>query len=459
MNSKQVLIALDEIANTSSKKEKETLVKKYAQDELFVRVLKAAYNPFYVYGIIPTKSDDDFADPGELMFDEMDTENFLQQLINRELTGNAARDALQKQLSCLDAQSGKLLIRILRKDLRAGFGESTINKAVQDLIPVFPYMRCSLPKDAKIDEWNWEKGILSQEKADGMFANGTNLPSGFIFSSRQGTPIPMDEFAEIKAFAEQHLESNYQYHGELLVERNGEVLAREIGNGILNSVAKGGSFGEGERPIYVVWDLIPLSEVKAKGKFDVIYAARFKAIHKMLVEATSNNGSIRLIQTRMAKSKEAAYAHFFELTRQGKEGTIIKQPTMTWKDGTSKGQVKLKVEAPCELEVTAINLGKVGSKNEGRAGALRCKSACGELEVDVAVKNESMRDEIDKDHSEWVGKIVTVVFNQILNPSQSNDKHSLFLPRLADDTYRSDKSVADNLGRIKNQFNNIVTGA
>lgn len=453
MNSKEVLIALDKVAETASKNAKQELMNGFIVDEAFKQACKLAYDPFCIFGIQPTKADEAI-EPGELFFDENETLPFLQDLMDRKLTGNAAREALQKQLGTLSKDSGDLLIRILRKDLRAGFSENTINKACKDLIPVFPYMRCSLPKEAKIDEWEWTKGVISQEKADGMFANGNRIKGTLYFASRQGSPFPMDEFGELVAESVRFLRENFQYHGELLVERDGEILPREIGNGILNSVLKGGKFGENEKPVYMIWDLIPINAVKSKGQYVAPYLNRLKDIR----DSVKNCQFIRMIPTKVVTSKAAAYEHFFEFTRAGKEGTVIKKPTMIWKDGTSKDQVKLKVEAPCELEIYDVAEGKVGSKNEGLAGALRCKSADGKLLVDVAVKNEKMRKEIDKDREHWKGKIVTVVFNSILSPSASNDDYSLFLPRLAEDTYRTDKSNADDLARIQAQFDNIISG-
>lgn len=453
MNSKEVLIALDQIAATSSKNEKQALVNSHIEDDTFKAVCKLAYDPFMIYGIQPTKEHEGIV-PGELFFDENDTFEFLQNLVDRNLTGNAAKEALEKQLRTLSKESGELLIRILRKDLRAGFSDSTINKACADLIPVFPYMRCSLPKEAKIEEWNWEKGVISQEKADGMFVNGNRIKGTLFFSSRQGSPFPMDAFGDLIEESKRYLRENFQYHGELMVVRDGAVLAREIGNGILNSVLKGGSFGEGERPIYVIWDFIPINAVKAKGQYNTPYLNRLKDIR----DSVKDCQHIRMIETKVVTSMKAAYDHFFSITKQGKEGTVIKKPEMIWKDGTSKDQVKLKIEAPCELEIYDIADGKVGSKNEGLPGALRCQSACGKLKVDVAVKNEKMRKEIEKDRTLWKGKVVTVVFNQLLSPSASNDDYSLFLPRLAEDTYRNDKSEADSLERITEQFNNIITG-
>lgn len=453
MNSKDVLIALNKIAENPSKNDKQALVSDYVKHDTFKAVCKLAYDPFMIFGILPTKAHEQI-EPGELFFDENETMSFLQDLMDRKLTGNAAKEALEKQLRTLSAESAELLIRILRKDLRAGFSESTINKATADLIPVFPYMRCSLPKEVKFEDWEWSKGVISQEKADGMFANGNRIKGTLYFSSRQGSPFPMDEFADLIEEAKSHLHENFQYHGELMVERNGKVLPREIGNGILNSVLKGGKFGEGERPIYCIWDLIPISAVKSKGRYDVPYLSRLKDIR----DTTKDCKSIRMIETKVVTSLKSAYDHFFALTEQGKEGTVAKKPTMIWKDGTSKDQVKLKVEAPCELEIYDIANGKIGSKNEGLPGALCCQSSCGSLKVDVTVKNEKMRKEIEKDREHWKGKIVTVIFNQILKPSASNDDYSLFLPRLAEDVYRTDKSEADSLERIQEQFDNIITG-
>ncbi|RRR12931.1 DNA ligase, partial [Enterobacter hormaechei] len=105
--------------------------------------------------------------------------------------------------------------------------------------------------------------------------------------------------------------------------------------------------------------------------------------------------------THVVHSLSETYDHFFNVLMQGKEGLVIKHPEGHWRDGTSKHQVKLKLDADCELEVVSINPGKVGSKNQGRAGALHCKSACGQVIVDVAIKNEKMRDEVDANPSDW----------------------------------------------------------
>ena len=68
--------------------------------------------------------------------------------------------------------------------------------------------------------------------------------------------------------------------------------------------------------------------------------------------------------------------------------------------------------------------------------------------MNVTVKNEKMRDTIDANPKDWNGKIVTVRSNDVMMSDNVNNKHSLFLPRLVEDTYRIDKSEADSYDKI-----------
>lgn len=58
-----------------------------------------------------------------------------------------------------------------------------------------------------------------------------------------------------------------------------------------------------------------------------------------------------------------------------------------------------------------------------------------------------MRDSVDANPAHWIGGIIGVVANDIETPSESNDTHSLFLPRMAEDCLR-DKTVADDLEHV-----------
>lgn len=443
MTSDDILTLIDQIAATPGKNDKIAMVTGGAQLPEFVRVLEYAYNPFKRYRMIklPAKTH-----VGMKQFDD-GTWQILDRLISRELTGDRAWNEVMCELDCLTAESADLLGRIIRKDMKAGFSESTCNKAVKKLIPEFPYMRCSLPKDTDLAVWPWGEGVFSQEKADGMFANIDHEECGLVrITSRQGSEFPIEKFEAMTNDIRARLTAGYQNHGEIIVLRDGVVCKRQDGNGVLNGVLKGGDFLPNEVPVYLVWDQIPLSAVVPKGKYKVNYRRR---ITSLLQQLKTNDGLVRLIPTRIVRSLKEAYAHAVEMMKAGKEGSVIKHPAATWKDGTSNEQIKIKLEFEVDLKIVAIVPGKAHGKNAGRAGSITCRSACGMLLVDVTVKNEAVRDHIDANPDEWIDQIIAVTANDIMEPGQSSDVYSLYLPRMAEASYRDDKIEADSLIRIK----------
>lgn len=468
-NSDTVFDTIDLISERPSKNDKLDLLKAASTQESFVRVLNFAYNPFKTYGIAK-RPEIDIGANGFGVF-ENETWDILNMLIGRTLSGNAAIEAVRGEMTRLSMKSSELFWRIIKKDLRAGFSESSINKVVKGLIPTFPYMRCTLPKDAKLDEFDWKLGVLSQEKADGMFANidheQVDDESVVRITSRQGSPFPIEPFSKLVEAVKASITAGTQCHGELLVVKRGVIQPREIGNGILNSVLSGGEFEADESPLYLVWDQIPLSAVKPKGTFAMPYFERLFNLKEQLnsnanlltVDSEQKYGSIALIETRMCHTLADAYAHYRLLLGKGREGTIIKNPHAVWKDGTSKEQVKLKLEVDVDLQVVSIVPGKEGGKNEGRAGSMTCRTSCGQLVTDVTVKNDAMRDRIDSNPTDWIDRIIVVRANSIMPPSDSNASHSLFLPRMVETDYRTDKTVPDSLQRVRDQFDSAIKAA
>lgn len=449
----EVYKLIEEIASTSGKNDKIELLKTYLQSPLFELVMQASHDPFLTYGVRKKPA---VTKNGDGIFNA-DTFEMLAKLALRELSGNNAINAISQEMERLDEKSAQLLWNVIIKDLKAGFGAESLNKAKKGLIQTFPYMRCSLLSKVDVSGWDWVGGVISQEKADGMFANIDNKEGGEVnISSRQGSQMPIEKLSSIVHEMKIAMASDTQYHSEIVVEENGVVLAREIGNGILNSVLSGGDFAEGQTPICLIWDAIPMSSVKPKGKFTTPYKTRYLGILDNIEK--HNCKSIRLIPTRFTHSIEEAYEHYGEMLLAGKEGTVIKNPAMIWKDGTSKDQIKLKLEVDIDLVITAINMGKEDSRIAGRPGAFTCQTSDGLLQVDVTVKNEAMRDDVEFEPESWIGSVIVVRGNEILSPSKSNALHSIFLPRMAETGYRTDKSEADTLEQVQDQFESAKLG-
>lgn len=449
---------IDEIAYTSSTKEKLEILKKNANCEDLKNYLRLVYDQtarnFYISEVDNVKYGDGSLSALCLQRNYTDFEILADRLASRLISGNRARDEVSNWWRQSDAYSRTLLEWMILRDVRAGIGTSTINKAWPGLLPVMPYMRCSLPssKSVKLDEWEWTHGVFAQTKEDAMFVN-VNVVAGEISAllSRNGSSYPITVFSKFfkGCFDKAGLNHDYQYHGEMIVYEDGNPLPREKSNGVMNSILSGeGDFEANQYPVFVVWDMIPLQNARTGEVFEVQYMQRYLGLQNNI-----NFGKhVRLVETKVVHSLEEAMEFYRSNLAKGLEGVIIKRPTAFWKNGDSKDQVKLKVEKSVELRVVGKNPGN--GKHAETFGSLMMESECGQLEVSISGFTDKMRKEIHEKGDAIVGTIMEVVANGIMwNKDEPNKKPSLFLPRFK--AIRGDRDTADSLERIEAIFSEI----
>jgi len=432
MDSKEIFESLEFISEDPSKNNKIAYLKELLQDNDFRRVVEYAYNPYITFGILEFE---DFSRTFEPKTWHEGVWTLLDNLKERYLTGHNAREAIWENLNNCDSGSIELFRRILNKDLRAGFDVKSINKAMPNLIPSFGYMRCSLPKDVKLENWDWEAGVISQEKMDGLFVNVTIGSDGLSMHTRKGQPFPLNKFQHIVNSFHHLMIHRKQYHGEIVVQRGDVLLERKVSNGIINSVMKGGDWGDDERPILFLWDCIDALALKT-GMDPMPYGVRNHSNNY------PNTYTVRQLKSIFVYSLEAALLHFKNLRSIGKEGTVIKEKDGVWKNGTSKSQVKLKDVKIADLRFKGLLPGT--GKNVDTFGSMYCESEDGLLSVAVSGFTDEWRAFIFKNQEGWLDNIVSVVFNEVIQ--DKNGKYSLFLPRF--DEFRYDKTEADTLERI-----------
>lgn len=465
MNSNQIMQTVLQIAGLPGKNDKQHLLALAMEDSQFSKVMLHTYNPFITYGVRPARRLPEQQKYYQVWDDT--TWSLLDKLADRSLTGDNAKNEINAQYASLDELSAELLWRVLNKDMKAGFSENSINKVSKDFIPSFPYMRCSLPKDANMREWEWSTGQISQIKADGMFFNADIERYSVSLSSRQGQPFPASGFGDLALnFTDAFLHllddpvyaDGVQTHGELLVEDDqGNVLPREVGNGLINKLIDGTFMPEGYKLTALLWDVIPKSCAVKKGKFDQPYLNRLRTLNSSIgmLKAKRVESLINIIETRVVRSYDEAMAHYYDARRRKLEGTIAKKVTMIWKDGTSKDQVKLKQEVPVELEVYDFEEGKEGAKTELTFGSLKCRTKDHLLKVNVGSGfSDELRAEINSNRFDWIGAIITVKSNEIMYAKRGKVEHSLFLPVFIE--RRFDKSEADTFAEVEAQFEAAV---
>jgi DNA ligase-1 len=445
---------LERIAATPGKNDKQALVATMTPTMLaIVRRALDPTTPTYIAKLaIP-----DNAGTKDFGIDEA---NLLDKLTSRELTGNAALSAVNEALANLTKAGQHLLQRVILKDLRAGIGASTVNKAFPGAVPEFAYMRCSLPKDVKFADWPWERGVISQLKADGMFAriavaqDPDKLTSTVQITSRQGLTFPKGALAKLEADASWVFAPGTETHGELTVWHNGTLLHRKDGNGLLNSLQDGAELPEGHEVRFDAWDQIPLELAVPGGLCETPYEERFEGL-KIQVLA-GGTPSIMLIEHKIVRSYAEAAAHFREMLLRKLEGTVVKRPDMPWADGDSRGQIKFKLEFSVDLRIKGFNPGEPGKRTEKTFGSLLCETSDGLLQVGVSGFKRDIELYLHENREAAIGMVITVRANDIVAPSDSSEFYALSHPRFIE--IRKDKTVADTLQRVLDQHAAAVQG-
>lgn len=448
---------IEELRSDNSRLYKESILKREYDNKLLKKVLVMVLDPNINYFIkkIPEYTTDPMT--FDLEFGLMN----LDALSSRKYTGNNAIEHLQYILSGLNRDDAQVVELIIARDLKCGINASTINKIWKNLIPETPYCRCSLLKDLPKNV-NWKDGLISQEKLDGSFLYTNYHNNGEIeFFTRNGTCYDSSNIAfhHINNTLETIMVRGSQLHGELLVSEEGIILPREISNGILNSLLKVNEFDSRYELRLKVWDIIPIEDFKPKGKCTLPYNTRYEILKSLQTINLKDDDNvyidhITVADTRIVYSIDEAMNHHQEVLANGGEGTILKLKDAIWADKTSKEMFKLKLEFDVELTVVGYNEGK--GKNANTFGSLICQSSDGLLEVGVSGFKDDMRQHIWNNINSYMNSIITVRSNAIMKPTTNNTKYSLFLPRFIE--FRNDRTEADSLERILQQYNSLVEG-
>ncbi len=419
------------LQNTQGSNAKKAILEANKENEYLRDYLKAVYDPSLNYFITEKTYPEvvGYSDGHNFTVNHMG--EFIYQLSDRNKTGNAAKDWLKSVLRYFNNDQQYLIKLMLLKDIKAGISVSIINKIWPNLIYSQKYMRCSLPKDVKLSLWPWEKGVYSQVKMDGMYAAVSNKQ----VITRNGSVFPLDVLPE--GFKEEMLmiPEGIELNGELIVKHNGEILSRKEGNGLLNSLLQGTSLPDNYSLYYVAWDW---------QDDKTVYNMRLSILDDLL----GDSEYFSVVECRKVYSYEEAVQHFQEMLAQGQEGTVLKHPDGIWKDGTSKHQVKFKIEVDIDLLCTGMIEGT--GKYKGMLGALQLESSCGKVKVDCGTGFTDAQRKNLWENAYPVGKIIEIKANDLLDRVGS-DTLSLFLPVFK--SVRLDKDVADDLERIECSFN------
>ncbi len=193
--------------------------------------------------------------------------------------------------------------------------------------------------------------------------------------------------------------------------------------------------------IYTVWDAIPLQEYKEKNGTS-LYIDRLSALKSAI--NSLNLKHVKLIEYKVITSMKEAYEHFQEVTKAGGEGTVIKSQDMTWKDGTSKQQLKVKLEIMLDMRCTGFTAGRKGTKREKTFGAMTFENDEGTIKGQCSGFTDKELDEINNNREAYIGRVFAGKANDI---TQARGNDTFALSHFNFTEFREAKNETDTLER------------
>ena len=344
-------------------------------------------------------------------------------LIARELTGHAARDAIELCMQTATvSQWNDWYRRILIKDLRCGMSEKTVNKVVPGTVPVFT---CALAHDSAKHE----------KKMTGVKQIEIKLDGVRVITIIQGNKVEMfsrngKQFHNFGHIIEELEAVVAEYPVPYPLVLDGEVMSSDFQDLMKQVHRKDGK--QSTDAVLHVFDTIPLGCFKA-GSWDKPQSFR-SAITKHWVE--EHKSALQHVSAldweTVDLDLEEGQTRFVELNKAavdgGYEGVMIKDVDAPYECKRTHAWLKAKPFIEVTLEVKEVEEGT--GRNEGRLGAFICEGIDDGKDIRVNVGSgftDVHRDDYWTHRSSIVGNLVEVRADAV---TQNQDgTYSLRFPR------------------------------
>ena len=339
-------------------------------DEFFAGC-RLAIDPMITFGLkqIPEKTDED--GPG-LSWHDFNV--VVERLRNRDLTGHAARDAVDALVAqATQTEWNGWYRRILIKDLRCGTSEKTINKVVekkyaQYAIPIFG---CQLAHDSANHESKVSGKKLIEVKLDGVRVLTVVRSDGRVdMFSRNGK-----ELVNFPHIVEQlsNVVKTYGTDKNIDVVLDGEIMSSSFQD-LMKQVHRKDNVAAGDA-ILNLFDVIPLADFE-KGvwnksqsdRSDMVYywhktykdmLPNVAVVGHELVDLDTTEGQVRYKEIN-AKAIAGGY-----------EGIMLKDPEAPYECKRSAAWLKLKPFIEVSLAIVEVEEGT--GRNIDKLGAFVCE--------------------------------------------------------------------------------------
>lgn len=390
---------LQAISDESSKNGKLKLLKDNVQNKRLAELLDAALNYKRIFYINKLDLGQSLINEG-VAFPDLHDEfiSILNKLETRSLTGNDARIELTFFLIKCSKKQMDWYLRILRKDLKAGFSAETAAEAGFD-IPLFDVMLAKDGKSCKTLNQIISKGVFASPKFDGYRCLAVINQGKVTLYSRAGT-----EFLNFPSIAES-LERSFPTASLVL---DGEIMSDDFQSMQKSAFAnkRGTTVGDVK---YFVFGYIPYSEWNTKS-FNMKTSQRLQELTDL---KSSFEENIVLVNQRFITSADDAYKFEAECMEQGYEGAMLLPDIPYYLGKKSNKLLKLKTMQSQDCRIVGLYEGEAGSRNDGVMGgvdliqengvACRCGSGF----------TDSDREYMWNNKAEFIGKIAEIKYQEL----------------------------------------------
>lgn len=409
----------------------------------FLKLAGDTYNAYITYGVkqVPetigiTGAENPWQDFIEL----------LTRLQNRAITGNAAKQAIHDISQRFDSDQWNDFCRnVLRRDLRAGVSEKTLNKVLGKTEFKVPVFSCQLATDCTDrPEMSGRKRL--EPKLDGVRVlmlvspwadHGQNIT--VICYSRNG-----------KVFENfDHIENQIRNNFEPLVRRantvnlgmgmilDGEVVGRSFQD--LMRQARRKEDVQADDSVFHIFDILPVAAFR-EGRWNTPLSKRVEILESIRpVVAEMPNVELLphlMVDLDTAEGRDQFRRYAEDQVAAGFEGIMIKNLDAPYECRRNTSWLKFKPTITVDLEVTDVEQGT--GRNQGRLGALVCSGTDHGRQIQVNVGSgfsDHDRDSLWSDRSMVIGRTVEILCDVITK--NQDGTYSLRFPRFV--RFRDDK--------------------
>lgn len=414
--------------------------------QMFLGLTKACYNPFVTFGVRKVPDTVGVIDAENPWHDFND---LLTKLHKRELTGNAAQDAISEMAERFNSDEwNNFCAPVIRRDLRAGISDKTINKICKKTEYEIPVFGCQLATNSEgRPEMKGTKRL--EPKLDGVRVLMMVFPSDFGYEasatcySRNGKVFENFKHIEdqvVGAMTPIIRAASKTSQGRTLTD--GFVLDGEvIGNSFqeLMRQARRKENVQAEDSVFNIFDIIPMNSFR-EGHWNAQLNKRIEILEAIrpVIDTLPNVELLPHIMvdldTAAGKNQLERYAK--DQVNAGFEGIMIKDVDAPYECKRNTFWMKWKPTITVDLEVVGVEEGT--GRNKGRLGALVCAGVDDGKEISVNVGSgfsDSDRDTYWRDSRYVIGRTAEVMCDVI---TQNQDgTYSLRFPRFV--RFRDDK--------------------